>query len=93
MQAGLLLVRRPEHDHDHNDHEDDVDEDDHDRGHKHDDPEDDVIDVDEDVNLSGRPAPESSSASWETFLSCLTACRACKSDVILENIYNMLLIF
>ena len=35
-------------------------------------------------NLSGRPAPESSSTSWETFLSCLTACRACKSDVIYD---------
>ena len=48
MQAGLLLVRRPDHDHDnyHNEHEDDVDEDDHDRDDYHDDPEDDVIDVD-----------------------------------------------
>ena len=48
MQAGLLLVRRPDHDrgHGHDYPEDDVDEDDHDRDDYHDDPEDDVIDVD-----------------------------------------------
>ena len=41
-------------------------------------------------NLSGRPAPESSSASWETFLSCLTACRACKSDVIYDLLFILM---
>ena len=41
-------------------------------------------------NLSGRPAPESSSTSWETFLSCLTACRACKSDVIYDLLFILM---
>ena len=41
-------------------------------------------------NLSGRPAPESSSTSWETFLSCLTACRACTSDVIYDLLFILM---
>ena len=59
MQAGLLLVRRPDHDRDyeHDDPEDDVDEDDHDRDNYHDDPEDDVDDVDHDVEPEWSACP------------------------------------
>ena len=52
MQAGLLLVRRPDHDGDnyHDDPKDDVDEDDHDHDcdHEHGDLEDDVDEDDHD---------------------------------------------
>ena len=57
MQAGLLLVRRPDHDsgHEHDDLEDDVDEDDHDPGHNHDYHEDDDVDRDVEPEWSACP--------------------------------------